>query len=67
MLLCHVKLYVITSDFHMERSKLLFEHFFRNTNCSISMISSKTLVNKEEYNELIENEKIIIKKIKKFL
>lgn len=60
-----VNLYVVTSDFHIDRAKLLFEHYFndKNIDCKIIMISSRTNVTENEYNLLKLYEKKMISKL----
>jgi uncharacterized SAM-binding protein YcdF (DUF218 family) len=61
----NVNLYIRTSDFHIERSRMLFDYFFKGTNCKITMIASITPVHSSrEYHDLIENEKKAIAKLK---
>jgi vancomycin permeability regulator SanA len=63
-------IYVLTSDFHINRSKYIFENIFNyykikpetviKTLFNIFMISSETPIDKTEMNELKKKEKVFI-------
>lgn len=67
-------IYVLTSDFHIDRSEYIFENIFnyykiKPENCinplfNIIMISSETPINKDEMNKLIKKEKVFISYLK---
>jgi uncharacterized SAM-binding protein YcdF (DUF218 family) len=60
----NIKIHIITSDFHIQRSKIIFEHIFKNI--SISMIPSVTPIDTIEYLKLEQNEKHLINKLLNF-
>jgi vancomycin permeability regulator SanA len=63
-------IYVLTSDFHIDRSKYIFENIFNyykikpenvtKTLFNIFMISAETPINKTEMQKLINKEKVFI-------
>jgi uncharacterized SAM-binding protein YcdF (DUF218 family) len=55
-------LIIVTSDFHLDRVKIIFERVFRGYNLTFS--GAKTKFSQEKYNQLIEHEKKEIEKMK---
>ncbi len=68
-------IYVLTSDFHINRSEYIFENIFNyykikkenvsNPLFNIFMISAETPINKDEFDKLIKKEKVFISYLKK--
>jgi uncharacterized SAM-binding protein YcdF (DUF218 family) len=58
------KIYVLTSEFHSNRSKYIFENFF--VNYSINMIEANTPISKIELDALKRNDIKLLEKTKKY-
>ncbi len=56
-----IQIYTITSDFHIERSKIIFETIF--TRIPIIMVASVTPIVSKEYAKLEQNESYLIAKL----
>ena len=61
----NVRLYVLTSDFHIERSRIIFEYYCKGA--EIIMVSAKSNVSSEEYDKLLKNELKLIERLKEKL
>ena len=59
------KIYVLTSEFHCDRAKYIFEKYF--VNYSINMIEANTPISKIELDALKRNDIKLLEKIKKIL
>ena len=56
-------LIIVTSDFHMDRVRLIFESYFAGY--SITYVAAKTNFSKQTYEELLAHEKREIEKLQK--
>ena len=56
-----IQIHTITSDFHIERSKIIFESIF--THIPIIMVASLTAIPPEEYSSLERHESYLITKL----
>ena len=58
------KIYVLTSEFHSNRAKYIFQKYF--VNYSINMIEANTPISKIELDALKRNDIKLLEKIKKY-
>ncbi len=61
----YTKIYVLTSDFHSNRAKMIFKYYYKNF--KIEMIESETPIPKIELDILKNKEIYLIDKLKKIL
>lgn len=61
----NTKIYVLTSEFHLNRAEIIFKYYFKNF--VVQMIGAPTPISKTELNELKNKELYLIDRLKKYL